>query len=271
MGVKVDAEDGPVPAEGRPLAREDGPAPSTAPWPDLRIGTSGWHYASWNGPFYPPEAKGRLLAFYAERFGATEINNSFYRLPSEDAVRNWRETTPEDFVFAWKAPRIVTHYKRLRNTEADIPYIFGRMDGLGEKFGPVLFQLPPRFLADRERLGAFLSSLPRERRYTFEFRHPSWFEPAILDVLRDHDVALCIGDHAAAPSPWEVTSDLVYIRGHGPSGRYFGHYDDDTLRLWAERIAGWRAHGRTVHCYFDNDIKSAAPADARRLVELTRP
>lgn len=255
--------------EAGPLSQEGGARPN--PGPEPRLGTSGWHYASWSGPFYPPELKGRgLLAFYAGRFSATEINNSFYRLPSEAAVANWREATPEVFVFAWKAPRIVTHYKRLRNVEADLPFIFARMDGLGDKFGPVLFQLPPRFAADRERLAAFLALLPRQRRHTFEFRHPSWFEAPILNLLRDHDVALCIGDHAAAPAPWEVTASLVYVRGHGPTGRYFGNYSDDTLRLWGERIAGWRARGLAVHCYFDNDVKSAAPADAQKLQAFLR-
>jgi len=125
--------------------------------------------------------------------------------------------------------------------------------------------------ADRARLASFLALLPSGYRYAFEFRHASWYEPPILDLLREHDVSLCLSDHAAAPSPWQATASFVYIRGHGPSGRYWGSYRDETLQRWAADIARWRAEGRAVFCYFDNDIKSAAPADARRLIALTEP
>lgn len=235
----------------------------------LHIGTSGWHYASWIGPFYPAKlAKPKLLGFYAGQFDTAEINLSFYRLPSETALATWRDTTPDDFLFAWKAHRVVTHYRRLRNVDADIPNIFGRMAVLGPKEGPVLFQLHPRLGIDRERLAAFLDLLPRGRRYTFEFRHPSWYEPGIMALLADHNASLCLSDHAAAPAPWEVTADFVYVRGHGPSGRYHGSYPDETLAAWASRIRDWRAAGRTVFCYFDNDIKAAAPEDAERMKRM---
>ncbi len=143
--------------------------------------------------------------------------------------------------------------------------------GLGHKLGPVLFQLPPSLKADRERLARFLDLLPKDRRHTFEFRHPSWYEPPILDLLGEHDAALCLSDHAAAPAPWAVTASFVYIRAHGPSGRYWGSYSDETLRQWADDIAAWRSQGRAVYCYFDNDIKSAAPADAQRLFAMLQP
>jgi uncharacterized protein YecE (DUF72 family) len=235
----------------------------------LHVGTSGWHYESWIGPFYPPKfPKPKLLSFYAERFDSAEINLSFYRLPSEQALETWRDTAPENFLFAWKIHRVVTHYRRLRNVEEDIPRIFGRMALLGEKEGPVLFQLHPRMSVDRERLASFVALLPRGRRYTFEFRHPSWYEPAIFALLAEHNVSLCLSDHEAAPAPWEVTADFVYVRGHGPSGRYHGSYPDETLAAWAEHIRAWRREGRTVFCYFDNDIKAAAPEDARRLKAL---
>jgi uncharacterized protein YecE (DUF72 family) len=244
----------------------------TGPPGGLHIGTSGWHYASWIGPFYPAKlAKPKLLAFYASRFDTAEINLSFYRLPSETALATWRDTAPDGFLFAWKAHRVVTHYRRLRNVEADIPNILGRMAVLGPKEGPVLFQLHPRLSADRERLGAFLNLLPAGRRYTVEFRHPSWYEPAILTLLAEHNVSLCLSDHAAAPAPWEVTADFLYVRGHGPSGRYHGSYPDETLAVWAARIRSWRAGGRTVFCYFDNDVKAAAPEDAARLKRLLLP
>ena len=236
----------------------------------LRIGTSGWHYASWRGPFYPATLKpADFLAFYQSRFSSAEINNSFYRLPSAEAVAAWREGTPDDFLFAWKASRFITHMKKLKGVEESLDLVFGRMAGLGPKFGPVLFQLPPMLRADRDRLGDFLTILPQGHRYAIEFRHPSWYEPAILDLLREHDAALCLSDHAAAPAPWEATAGFVYIRGHGADGRYAGNYGDETLDSWARHIADWRAGGRDVYCYFDNDIKSAAPFDAERLMQRT--
>ena len=238
----------------------------------LFVGTSGWHYASWLGPFYPERhPKPKMLAFYVGVFGATEINLSFYRQPTAEAVAVWRESTPEHFLFAWKAHRVITHYKRLRNTDENLLEMFGRIGGLGPKAGPVLFQLPPQFKLDRERLAGFLATLPPGRRYTFEFRHPSWYEPPVLDLLQDWGVSLCISDHAHAPAPWVATAPFVYIRGHGPSGRYWGSYEDATLAEWARHVARWRHEGRDVFCFFDNDIKAAAPADASRFAALTPP
>jgi uncharacterized protein YecE (DUF72 family) len=238
--------------------------------PRVLIGTSGWHYASWWGPFYPEGLRKKDgFGYYASRFPTTELNAPFYRTPTLDAVRCWAEQSPEGFVFAWKASKYITHWNQLREGSANgLRLIEERLDILGEKAGPVLFQLPPRMEVNRERLAAFLAVLPRKRRYTFEFRHPSWYEPAILDLLREYDVSLCLSDHAAAPAPWEATASFVYVRGHGPSGRYWGTYSDETLASWAADIRRWTAEGREVYCYFDNDIKSAAPADAQRLMDL---
>lgn len=235
----------------------------------IEIGTSGWHYGSWRGPFYPKEVKVRdQLAYYATRFPTTEINNSFYRLPTAKAVKEWREAVPPDFVFAWKASRYISHFRRLKDCEESVELVFGRMGGLGDTLGPALLQLPPQFHADRERLAGFLKLLPKGGRYTFEFRHESWYAPEIFDVLRDHNAALCISDHAAAPSPWEVTADFVYLRGHGPGGQYKGAYSDETLTEWAASIRGWRKAKHDVFVYFDNDQKSQAPKDADRLTAL---
>lgn len=250
------------------------PASASEPsyFPEVRIGTSGWHYAAWRGPFYPEDIKPKdYLSFYTTRFATTELNNPFYRLPTEAAVKVWREATPDNFLFAWKASRLITHLKRLRDVEDNVPFMFRRAAGLGHKLGPVLWQLPPSLKVDRERLARFFDLLPKDRRHTFEFRHPSWYEPPILDLLREHDIALCLSDHAAAPAPWAVTASFVYIRAHGPSGRYWGSYSDEMLCQWAESIAAWRGEGRAVYCYLDNDIKSAAPEDARRLLELVTP
>jgi uncharacterized protein YecE (DUF72 family) len=234
------------------------------------IGTSGWTYAGWRGPFYPRDVPKRLwLDWYAEQFSTTEVNGSFYRTPSIETVRNWRDHSSDDFLFAWKASKFITHWKRLtENCKNSLDLMETRLKALGAKAGPVLFQLPPRFEADRERLASFLKMLPRKHLYAFEFRHKSWYEDEIFAVLRDHDVSLCLSDHHDAPTPWEVTAHHVYVRGHGPDGRYRDHYPDKTLKDWARHIARWKRQRRKVFVYFDNDQKSAAPKDAKRLQDL---
>jgi uncharacterized protein YecE (DUF72 family) len=237
---------------------------------ELRIGTSGWHYDSWWGPFFPTDIRKKdALQYYASQFNATELNAPFYRTPTLEAVQGWVDHTPGDFRFAWKASQFITHWKRLsERCENSIELLETRLKVLGRKTGPILFQLPPRFEADRERLASFFKMLPRRRKYVFEFRHPSWYEAPILDLLRDRNVALCISDHHHAPAPWEVTAKHIYLRPHGPGGRYHGSYPDATLRDWARHIRRWSAEGHDIYCFFDNDQKSAAPLDARRLVDM---
>ena len=231
------------------------------------IGTSGWTYDGWRGPFYPMDApKKDWLKYYATEFPTTEINGSFYRTPSLEAVRAWREQTPKDFLFARKASKFITHWKRLtEKCENSLALMETRLKALSPKVGAVLFQLPPHFHANRERLAAFLKMLPRYHVYAFEFRHASWYDDPILDLLREHDISLCLSDHHDAPAPWVVTARHVYVRGHGPGGRYRDHYPDRTLKAWARDVRTWRRQRRTVFVYFDNDQKSAAPQDAERL------
>jgi uncharacterized protein YecE (DUF72 family) len=221
------------------------------------IGTSGWHYDSWRGAFYP-----RGLPV-------------FYRTPTPEAVRGWYEQTGNDFVFAWKASKFITHWKRLsQNSVNSLELLEDRLSLLGEKAGPILFQLPPNFQADADRLVSFFKLLSNKRRYSFEFRHPSWYAPRILRLLSEHNISLCLSDHHDAPAPWRRTADFVYVRGHGPTGRYRGHYRPETLGRWATRIRSWNKQGCDVFVYFDNDQKSAAPADAlalRRLLDRRRP
>jgi len=233
-------------------------------------GTSGWTYDGWRGPFYPKALpKKDWLVWYAMQFPTAEINGSFYRTPSLEAVRAWRAQTPRDFCFAWKASKFITHWKRLsEKSDNSIALLETRLKALSPKVGAVLFQLPPQFAKNRERLASFLTTLPRRHRYAFEFRHASWYQDDILRLLRDHDVSLCLSDHHDAPSPWEVTARHVYVRGHGPGGRYRDNYPDHTLRAWARHIRQWRRQRRTVFVYFDNDQKSAAPRDAQRLLKL---
>ncbi len=238
--------------------------------PRVFIGTSGWTYDGWRGPFYPPDVPKRAwLEFYGTQFPTTEVNGSFYRTPSLEAVRAWRDATPKNFLFAWKASKFITHWKRLsEKCDNSIALMETRLKALSPKAGPVLFQLPPQFGKERERLAHFLTMLPRCYPYAFEFRHASWYEDDILDLLREHDVSLCLSDHHDAPSPWVVTARHVYVRGHGPGGHYRDNYPDATLKAWARDVKTWTRQRRTVFVYFDNDQKSAAPADARRLVEL---
>jgi uncharacterized protein YecE (DUF72 family) len=234
------------------------------------IGTSGWTYDGWRGRFYPEGVPRKdWLRFYGTQFATTEINGSFYRTPSLHAVKAWRTQTPKDFLFAWKASKFITHWKRLtEKCENSLALMETRLKVLGPKTGPVLFQLPPRFKANRERLASFIKLLSRGREYAFEFRDASWYGDAILDLLRDNGIALCLSDHHDAPSPWEVTAAHVYVRGHGPGGRYRDNYPEAVLKDWARHIAAWQRQRRTVYVYFDNDQKGAAPTDARRLCTM---
>ena len=233
----------------------------------IHIGTSGWHYQSWRGRFFPKELMVKhQLRYYATQFDTTELNGVFYRTPTLQAVRGWAEQTPDDFIFAWKASKFITHWKRLTaKSKNSLQLMESRLKCLGRKAGPVLFQLPPSMRINHDRLASFLKILSKRRRYAFEFRHPSWYGDSILDLLHKHDVALCVSDHHDAPSPWLATARHVYIRGHGPTGRYKGHYSPKVLRRWAREIETWHRERRDVYVYFDNDQKSAAPADAAAL------
>jgi uncharacterized protein YecE (DUF72 family) len=231
------------------------------------IGTSGWHYDSWRGPFFPKGLPLKAqLQFYASQLPSAELNGVFYRTPTPEAVQSWRLQTGKDFVFAWKASKFITHWKRLSESSANsLELLEDRLSLLGNKAGPILFQLPPSFRADAERLAGFLKMLSSKRRYSFEFRDSSWYAPRILRMLSEHNISLCLSDHHDAPAPWKLTADFVYVRGHGPGGRYIGHYSESTLLEWATRIRSWKKQGKDVYVYFDNDQKSAAPADALKL------
>jgi uncharacterized protein YecE (DUF72 family) len=239
----------------------------------IRIGTSGWTYRGWRGDFYPPKLPARQwLGWYSVQFSTAEINGSFYGTPSLDAVGAWRDQTPDDFVFAWKASKFITHWKRLsRKCRNSLELMETRLTALEPKVGPILFQLPPQFRPDVDRLAAFIKLLNPQRKYVFEFREPHWYQPEILDCLRAHRIALCLSDHRDAPAPWLATADHVYIRGHGPTGQYRGRYSQPTLQRWARQMRTWQRNGKHIYCYFDNDQKTAAPKDAQRLVQLLSP
>jgi uncharacterized protein YecE (DUF72 family) len=232
----------------------------------IRIGTSGWHYDHWRGPFYPPRmAAPRMLGYYIGSFDTVELNNSFYRLPSKKALQNWRDETPRGFCFGVKGSRYLTHAKKLKDPEKGIARFFDCAEILGPKLGPVLFQLPPQWTVNADRLDQFLQALPEEHRYTFEFRNETWNCDEVANVLRAHRAAYCVFDLAGFQSPLTVTTDFVYVRLHGPGGKYQGSYSDEALRQWADQIREWKAKRKHVYVYFDNDDSGYAPKNALKL------
>lgn len=232
----------------------------------MHIGTSGWHYAHWRGNFYPPELPtSRWLEYYAGVFGTVEVNNSFYQLPSEDTFRMWHATTPPGFTFAVKASRYITHMKKLTDPQTSTARFFERVDLLADKLGPILFQLPPHWGPNPERLDSFLTALPVEHRYAFEFRDPSWLIPPVYEVLARHHASLCIYNFNRLTSPINRTADFAYLRLHGPGGPYQGKYSPDELANWANEMKPWAEQGSDVYCYFDNDTAGYAPQNAREL------
>ncbi|MBW3564857.1 MAG: DUF72 domain-containing protein [Acidobacteria bacterium] len=237
---------------------------------EIRIGTSGWHYDHWIGNWYPKDVKSpEMFDRYAETFDCVEINNTFYRLPTDSAVEGWREAAPPDFRFAIKGSRFITHMKKLKDPKEPVRRFFEAIEPLRDVAGPVVFQLPPRWKKNVERLDEFLSVLPDSYRYAFELRDRSWLEGDVVETLRRHGAAFCIYDLRGFQSPIEVTTDFVYVRLHGPSERaYEGSYGDDTLHEWAERIEHWRASMESVWIFFDNDQKAHAPSDAARLKQM---
>lgn len=237
---------------------------------NLHIGTSGWHYKHWLGRFYPERTPAsKMLAFYQQHFDTVELNNSFYQLPKKPALESWRDSTPDAFCFAVKGSRFLTHMKKLKDAEAGLQKFLGAVETLREKLGPVLFQLPPNWEADVDRLRSFLTLLPAYHRYAFEFRNPTWEQPAIYHLLGEFKVARCIFDLAGYQSPLDVTADFTYVRLHGPGGKYQGSYSDKALAIWARRIRQWRGKLQAVYVYFDNDDSGYAAANALRLKELS--
>ena len=236
---------------------------------NLRIGTSGWHYKHWVGNFYPvkcPAAK--MFAHYFEQFDTVEINNSFYMLPKTERLECWRDVTPKNFEFAIKASRFLTHNKKLKEPENALNNFLPRAEALGQKLGPILFQLPPKWKVNIDRLREFLDALPSYHRYTFEFRETSWLKPETYELLRKHNAAFCIYELAGFHSPIEITADWTYIRLHGPGGKYQGSYPDKTLRDWADRIAQWSDKLRACYLYFDNDQAGYAAQNALTLKKM---
>jgi uncharacterized protein YecE (DUF72 family) len=244
----------------------------------VRVGCSGWNYQSWRNDFYPKGmGPARWLGEYARHFDTVEVNSTFYRLASRDAVARWAADTPDDFCFSVKGSRYLTHIKRLSD---DAGKGFALTDGIARfyerisplipagKLGPVLWQLPPNFRRDDERLANALELLPPGR-HCFEFREPSWFTDDVYALLREHDAALVIGDRPELTfQTHELTSDWTFVRFHyGHRGRR-GNYSKAEIEQWADRIAVWRDQGTDVYAYFNNDWEIFAPRNAKTLLKL---
>ena len=222
----------------------------------LLAGTSGYAFKEWKGPFYPPElSDDEWLAYYAGKFPTVEINNTFYRLPKQDVLRSWASRVPEHFTFAIKASQRITHFTRLKPDCADaLDFLLRNTSVLGERLGPILFQLPPNMQKDLTRLQGFLGLLTPGRRFTIEFRHESWFDENVFNALRDHDVALCVGEQEDFACPVRATASWGYLRLHRLD------YDADSLGQWAGCVAaqGWS----DTYVYFKHDegVGSGPPA-----------
>lgn len=239
----------------------------------MHIGTSGWHYSHWRGPFYPEDMRDdKMLNYYVQHFQTVEINNSFYRLPSRQTFKLWRDQTPPGFIFAVKASRYITHMKKLRDPESTTKKFFVHAEELTKKTGPILFQLPPSWHINVDRLHTFLETLPSGHRYAFEFRDPSWFEGEVTDLLKKHNAALCVFDLAGQQSPKELTAPFAYLRLHGPAQqKYSGRYSKPQLQKWLDLCAEWFDRGaRQVFVYFDNDQLGYAALNAMELQEMVR-
>lgn len=233
------------------------------------IGASGWHYPHWVGTFYPERTPAsRMLEYYIRHFDTVELNNTFYKLPSKKGLLAWRDSTPPGFHFAVKGSRFLTHMKKLSNAEQGLKRFLDAIEPLDPKIGPIVFQLPPNWALNFERLADFLALLPRYRRYAFEFRDPTWNTNQVYDLLSEHEIAYCIFDLAGYLSPLQVTTGFAYVRLHGPGGKYQGSYSDAALRAWARRIEKWRQSLEAVYVYFDNDDSGYAPRNALRLKTL---
>jgi uncharacterized protein YecE (DUF72 family) len=237
----------------------------------IRIGCSGWNYASWKHEFYGGRPARAWLEHYAGHFDTVEVNNTFYRLPNRDAVANWERIAPPGFLFTIKASRYLTHIKRLLDLGQGLERFYERLEPLlqSPKMGPILWQLPPNFQRDDERLASALARLPPGERHGFEFRHPSWFAEDVYALLRAHDAALVIGDRPEVKSfqAHVLTAPWTLVRFHYGSRGRRGNYSETELREWARRLEDWSTEAEVL-AYFNNDWEVFAVRNALRMKEL---
>lgn len=233
------------------------------------VGTSGWQYADWRASFYPPRMPlGCWLEYYAERFATLEVNNAFYRLPEKQTFSSWRERTPPGFVFAVKASRYLTHIRRLRDPAEPVERLVERLQGLGEKLGPVLLQLPPTLKIELSALDETLACFPATVRVAVEFRHTSWFVDDAADLLARHHAAYCLADRPGLRAPEWRTTNWGYIRFHEGRAAPRPCYGKAALTSWARRLSELFGSELDVYAYFNNDPHGCAPKNAASFVRL---
>lgn len=233
------------------------------------IGTSGWVYQHWRGRFYPdglPQVE--WFEFYAKHFDTVELNNSFYHLPQETTFINWHKRSPGDFIFSVKASRFITHIKRLRGCKEPAELFLKRAKLLKTKLGPILFQFPPHWQCQPQRLEDFLKLLPKNKRFVFEFRDPSWFNEKIYSFLKKKKFAFCQFDMPQLVTPEVLTADFTYIRMHGALSLYGGDYPQQKLNALASRIRKYLKKNLDVYVYFNNDSCAYAVKNAKQLKQL---
>ena len=235
----------------------------------IRIGTSGWHYDHWIGRFYPAKMRREnWLEYYAQHFDTVEINNTFYHMPREQTMINWCDKVPPNFLFAVKASRYITHIKKLRNTTEEVARFLALAGLLGDRLGPILYQLPPSLRKNLQRLDEFILSLPNRDCAVFEFRDKSWYDQETFDLMNERGVALCVHDMGDKAPPRLVTGHVAYVRFHGTSGRYAGNYPDSMLQDWADWLKAQIPNVRAIHAYFNNDVSGHALNNARTLRQM---
>lgn len=232
------------------------------------VGASGWHYKHWTPVFYPDGLpKSQWLAHYSHHFSTVEVNNSFYRLPSENAFQQWRDSVPQGFVFSLKVSRLITHLKKLRKVEDPLQVFLDRARLLGDRLGPLLYQLPPMVHRNDEVLEQFLKLLPANLQHTFEFRHESWLNAQVFKILAKYNVALCLLDMPGLTTPMIATADFAYMRFHGSADLYASNYSDKELTYWANALRETAHHQnlKAVYAYFNNDAFGYAVKNATTL------
>lgn len=238
---------------------------------NYHIGTSGWSYDHWDGVFYPQDVrKEERLSHYIKFFKTVEINNTFYHLPTAKAFKGWRESTQRGFIFSLKASRFITHMKKLKGAKDALNTFLKRAMILRDRLGPILFQLPPHWKCNPDRLRGFLSLLPSGLLYTFEFRDDSWFDDRVFTLLKKKNSSLCIYHMPDFLSPIKVTADFVYIRFHGAKSLYGGKYSKSELMKWSEMIKGFMEKGLDIYAYFNNDAHGYAVENALELKDILK-
>jgi uncharacterized protein YecE (DUF72 family) len=237
----------------------------------IRIGCSGWNYEHWRGRFYPEEAPPKQwFELYAKVFDTVEINNTFYQLPAAQTFKAWREQAPDGFIYAVKANRYLTHMKRLKDAKAPLKRFLDRARLLREHLGPILYQLPPRWRLNLERLESFLDLLPEGLRHVFEFRDQSWMADEVFQLLEERGASFCAHDMPGLDVPRLAVGPIAYVRLHGAKEMYRGGYPEPTLRSWSRWMEQQVRAGKDLYVYFNNDAEAHATRDALRLKQKAR-